>query len=169
MAWTKSKLFSFVRKCEYSDIRLVSGINGKRGEGRIALIIARYDSKEFRGQPHYDSRFPVRTLRKAFAYAQQRANELDQEVRIVLEAGLREEHGGDEDLFRVASFAPRDGWMSLPVLGCSCCDQPAAEQVVRNTDGQVIIENACSRHLQNIKDFWSLGTGPHDTQPVVLK
>lgn len=163
MAWTKRELFSFARKCEYFTLRLESGLAKKRS--RVIWVLANY------GERLFDSTsFPASILRKAFDYAQQRADEVGSDVRIVMEACIKEEYsdetiasyGSDEDLFAVATIKPskpkKDNWLFtiLPVVHCSRCMKPATQKMVRYSDeGISVIEHGCDEHIEDIRSHWA--------------
>jgi hypothetical protein len=160
MAKTKRELFSFARKCTYFNLTLVSSL-GKRG-GQLTVFIARYsDPKTFK--PSSYSLFPAGLLRKAFAYAQQKANELGQDVRVVMQAQLKEECEGDEGLFGIKTFKPVDAQInlsSMPVLPCSHCLAPATHQFVaryvrRGGEKTSIVEHGCDDHIESIRQHWA--------------
>lgn len=154
MAKTPTGLFSFAQKCDSFILRLESSLQ-KRG-GKIVLCLARYrDSGRFKSK-----QFPAKMLRQAFDYAQQRANELGQDVRIVVEAELKDEHGGDAGLYGIATIKPSSletqTLSRLPILPCSECSNPATHQfVARYTDEVSVIEHGCNEHIEGILSYWA--------------
>jgi hypothetical protein len=176
MAWTKRELFSFAYRCEYFTLRLESGLAIKRSQ--VIFVLTNYKgpldpARMIEGVKYSDSilngnTFPASVLRKAFDYAQQRANELGADVRIVMEACAKEEYadeitksyGEDEGLFAVATVKPssigREILSILPVVHCSHCAKPATQQFVkRDVEDEVsIVEYGCDEHIEDIHSHW---------------
>src|SRR5664279_1188875 len=100
MAWSQKRLFTFATKCEYFGLRLESFLGKK--QSKTILVLTNYngplDPESMIEGVNYSERilngntFPASIVRKAFDYAQQRANELGTEVRIVMEACVKEEY-----------------------------------------------------------------------------
>lgn len=175
MAWTKKDLFSFARKCEYFGLRLESGLAKKSSE--VVFVLTNYrsplDPREMiEGVQYSDdilngNTFPASVVRRAFDYAQQRANELGDEVRIVMEACVKEEYAepyGDdyEDLFAVATIKPSEAELDherlsvLPVVHCSWCMKPATHKFVKSSETETtIIEHGCEEHIEHIRGHWA--------------
>lgn len=170
MAWTKRELFSFARKCEGFTLRLESGLRKKDADA--VLVLARYngplDPKYYiRGVKYCDeilngNQFPAKIVRKAFEHAQMRADELGQEVRIVMEASLKEEFGGDEDLFAIATIKPRKVFEPINISSstCSICSRHATQKCLTGFaankwgGGSIVIEYGCDEHIDGIRDHW---------------
>lgn len=159
MAWTKRELFSFARKCEYFSLRLESGLAKKRS--RVVFVLANYGEKLFDS-----TEFPASVIRKAFEYAQQRANEVGSDVRIVMSACVDEEYAepyGDdyEGLFAVATVKPSKSkndyiLSTMPVVHCSMCSKTATHKMVRYSyDGASVIEHGCAEHIDHIRGYWA--------------
>jgi hypothetical protein len=149
MAMTKRELFSFARKCKWFLLRIESSV--AKGEGSVTLIIARYhgpDSNYITANP-----FPARMLRKAFDYAQQKSNELRQEVKVVMAARLIKEYEGSFGFFGVKTFRPaiNKTLSSLPVLTCSSCSKPATQQLLSFVDSGSYIEHCCDQHVGEVR------------------
>lgn len=173
MAWSQKKLFSFATKCEYFGLRLESKLGKKKS--KTILVLTNYkgplDPENMVEGVKYSERilngntFPASIVRKAFDYAQQRANELGTEVRIVMEACVKEEYPqyfddevGDEGLFAVATVKPsqQETLSTLPVAPCSWCSKPATQQFVKCGEGITsIIENGCDEHIEHIRSHWA--------------
>ncbi len=175
MAWTKKELFSFARKCDYFGLRLESGLAKKNS--RVVFVLTNYrsplDPREMiEGVQYSDdilngNTFPASVVRRAFDYAQQRANELGDDVRIVMEACVKEEYAEpycdeDEGLFAVATIKPSNPKISdwlfsfLPVVDCCWCMKPATQKMVRYSDDPLsIIEHGCDKHVEDIRGHWA--------------
>src|ERR1700722_13674642 len=102
MVKQKEEPCSFAKKCERFDVRLVSDLPEETGW--LILVIARYDSKGLEAL----TVFPEAILRQALNYGQHRANELGREIRIVMEARLKDQFGGKSDLFTLATITPAE-------------------------------------------------------------
>src|SRR3989344_333684 len=170
MAWSQKKLFSFATKCEGFNLRLESGLK-KRG-AKVVFVLARYDgpldpSELIEGVKYSDrilngTAFPAKTVCKAFEHAQMRADELGQEVRIVMEAFLKEEFGGDDDMFAIATIKPQEVFepVNIPAPICSMCSRQATQKCLaglkgnRHGGGAVIIEYGCDEHISVIRNHW---------------
>lgn len=171
MAKTQRELFSFARKCSGFNLRLESGL--KKKGANIIFVLARYDgpldpSEYIPGVKYSDrildgNQFPAKAVRKAFEHAQMCANELGQEVRIVMEASLKEEFGGDDDLFAIATIKPQEVFKSInmPASTCSMCSRQATQKCLAGLEGNklgggsVIIEHGCDEHIEEIRDHWA--------------
>lgn len=173
MAWTKRELFAFAHKCEYFSLRLESDLAKKRSQ--VIFVLTNYkgplDPNEMIVGINYSddilngNTFPASVVRKAFDYAQQRANELGTDVRIVMEACVKEEYAepyGDdyEGLFAVATIKPSsldEHTLSiLPVVHCSHCTKPATHQFVkREVNAVSIVEHGCEDHIEHIHGHWA--------------
>ena len=154
MAKTPTDLFSFAQKCDTFLLRLESSL-AKRN-GNIILCIARYkNSGRFKSE-----KFPAKMLREAFDYAQQRANELGQDVRIVMEATMKDEYGGDDVMTSIATLKPSNlesqTLSYLHLLPCTECLRSATYQfVARYTSGTSVIEHGCDEHIEGIRSYWA--------------
>jgi hypothetical protein len=176
MAWSSKRLFSFATKCVYFGLRLESEL-GKR-KSRTILVLANYngplDPNNIHEGVNYPDHilngnaFPASVVRRTFDYAQQRANELGSEVRIVMEACVKEEYPqyfddevGDEGLFAVATVEPsksesdHERLSVLPVAPCSWCSSPATHKFVKSgVDETTIIQHGCDEHIELIRSRW---------------
>lgn len=177
MAWSSKRLFSFATKCEYFGLRLESELGKKKS--KTILVLTNYhgplDPEVMMEGVNYSedtlngNTFPASIVRKAFDYAQQRANEVGTEVRIVMEACVKEEYPryfdaehGDEGLFAVATIKPsksepiHERLSILPVAPCSWCSNHATHKFVKSSvDETTIIEHGCDEHIQHIRDHWA--------------
>jgi hypothetical protein len=173
MAWSPRRLFAFATKCEYFGLRLESFLGKKKS--KTILVLANYhgprdpadllDGVEYSEDFLNGNTFPASIVRKAFDYAQQRANELGTEVRIVMEACVKEEYPqyfddecGDEGLFAVATIKPshEETLSILQVTPCSWCSKPATQQFVKCGEGITsIIERGCDDHIEDIRGHWA--------------
>lgn len=157
MAMTETDLFSFAQKCEWFNLRLESGRRDKGRGSAVTFFVARYDTSPRRLL--WRIRFPAKELRAVFQLAQHRANELGQEIRITMEASLKEEYdGGLDDSRGVATVRPQESpgpiISTVPSFTCSHCSEPATVQVVVRFPDTIVIEHSCAHHENNVRNYW---------------
>lgn len=148
MAWTKLELFSFARKCPQFDL-MIESAPWELGQGRTSVVIARYDGQGT------DTEFPAIKLRKAFELAQIRANELGENVRLVIDGYYSD---GEDSLlghWGVKDFDSEPEYLIGFSSTCSCCRELATKTITCRVFGFNQTEHVCDNHFRKVYAFYN--------------